>query len=69
MLGKFAAVLGPALMAGAGLFVKSMGYSSNTASRVGIASVSLFFIAGGILLFFVNMEKGKEEAEYLSQGS
>ncbi|MEK7307850.1 MAG: MFS transporter, partial [Nitrospirota bacterium] len=65
MLGKFAAVLGPALMAGAGLFVKSMGYSSNTASRVGIASVSLFFIAGGILLFFVNMEKGKEEAEYL----
>ena len=69
MLGKFAAVLGPALMAGAGLFVKSMGYSSNTASRVGIASVSLFFIAGGILLFFVNMEKGKEEAEYLSQDS
>lgn len=69
MLGKFAAVLGPALMAGAGLFVKSMGYSSNTASRVGIASVSLFFIAGGILLFFVNMEKGKEEAEYLSHDS
>lgn len=68
MLGKFAAVLGPALMAGVGLFVKSMGYSSNTASRAGIASVSLFFIAGGVLLYFVDEKKGKEEAEYLSQG-
>lgn len=69
MLGKFAAVIGPALMAGAGLFVKSMGYSSNTASRTGIISISLLFIAGGILLYFVDEKKGREEAEYLSQGS
>ncbi len=66
MLGKFAAVLGPVLMGGVGLLVKSMGYSSNTASRVSIASLSFFFIAGGILLYFVSEEKGKKEVEYLS---
>lgn len=66
MLGKFAAVLGPVLMGGVGLLVKSMGYSSNTASRVSITSLSFFFIAGGILLYFVNEEKGKEEVKYLS---
>ena len=66
MLGKFAAVLGPVLMGGVGLLVKSMGYSSNTASRVSITSLSLFFIAGGILLYFVSEEKGKEEVKYLS---
>lgn len=66
MLGKFAAVLGPVLMGGIGLLVKSMGYSSNTASRVSITSLSFFFIAGGILLYFVSEEKGKEEVKYLS---
>ncbi len=66
MLGKFAAVLGPVLMGGVGLLVKSMGYSSNTASRVSITSLSFFFIAGGILLYFVSEEKGKKEVKYLS---
>ncbi len=66
MLGKFAAVLGPVLLGGVGLLVKSMGYSSNTASRVSITSLSFFFIAGGILLYFVSEEKGKKEVKYLS---
>jgi UMF1 family MFS transporter len=44
-----------------------MGYSSNTRGRVSITSLSLFFIIGGILLYFVNEEKGKEEAKYLSR--
>lgn len=66
MLGKSAAVLGPVLMGGVGLLVKSMGYSSNTASRVSITSLSFFFIAGGILLYFVSEEKGKKEVKYLS---
>ena len=28
--------------------------------------ISLLFIAGGILLYFVNEQKGKQEAQYLS---
>jgi UMF1 family MFS transporter len=69
MLGKFAAVIGPVLMAGVVLLVKYAGYSSDTASRLSIASISLLFITGGILLYFVDEKKGKEEAEYLSQNS
>ncbi|MBI5098715.1 MAG: MFS transporter [Nitrospirae bacterium] len=67
MIGKFATVLGPVFMGGTGLLVRSMGYSSNTASRVSITSISVFFIIGGILLYFVNEEKGKKEAKYLSE--
>jgi len=67
MIGKFATVLGPAFMGGVGLLVKSMGHSSNIASRVSISAISLFFICGGILLYSVNEDRGKEEATYLSQ--
>jgi UMF1 family MFS transporter len=67
MLGKFAAVLGPAVMGGVGLIVRSMGYSSNIASRASISSISIFFIAGGILFYFVDEEKGKEEVQYLER--
>jgi len=65
MLGKFAVVMGPAVMGGIGLLVRSMGYSSNIASRAGIFSIALFFIAGGILLYFVDEQKGREEVRYL----
>jgi UMF1 family MFS transporter len=67
MLGKFAAVIGPVLMGGVGLLVKSMGYSSSIASRVSITSVAFLFIAGGTLFYFVNEERGREEVKYLSQ--
>ncbi len=66
MLGKFSVVIGPVLIGGVGLLVKSMGYSSNIASRAGIISVSFFFIAGGTLFYFVHEEKGRYEAKYLS---
>ena len=65
MLGKFAAVFGPAVMGGAALFIKSIGYSSDTASRASITSISIFFIAGGILFYFVDENKGREELKYL----
>ena len=65
MLGKFAAVLGPVVMAGVGLMVRSAGYSSDIASRASISSISIFFIAGGILLYFVDEKKGREELKYL----
>ena len=66
MLGKFAAVIGPVLMGGTGLLVRGMGYSSDFASRVSITSIGILFIAGGTLLFFVDEEKGKREAAYLT---
>jgi UMF1 family MFS transporter len=69
MLGKFAAVLGPVVMGGVGLMVRSMGYSSNIASRVSISSISIFFIIGGLLFYFVDEEKGREEARYLEKNS
>lgn len=67
MLGKFSVVIGPVLIGGVGLLVKSMGYSSNIASRAGIISVSFFFAAGGTLFYFVHEEKGRKEVKYLSQ--
>jgi UMF1 family MFS transporter len=66
MLGKFAAVIGPVLMGGTGLLVRALGYSSDIASRVGITSIAILFIAGGTLLLFVDEEKGKREAAYLT---
>ncbi|MBE9547362.1 MAG: MFS transporter [Proteobacteria bacterium] len=66
MIGKFSVIIGPVLIGATGLLVRSMGYSSHIASRVGITSVSLFFIAGGILFYFVNEEAGREKAKYLS---
>jgi UMF1 family MFS transporter len=68
MLGKFAAVIGPVLMGGAGLFVRSLGYSSDTATRASITTISILFIAGGMLLLFVDEEKGRREVEYLVNG-
>jgi UMF1 family MFS transporter len=68
MLGKFAAVIGPVLMGGTGLLVRSLGYSSDFASRVSITSLSILFLAGGTLLFFVDEEKGRREARYLADG-
>jgi MFS transporter, UMF1 family len=48
-LGKFATILGPLLVAVVALFSES--------SRVAIGSVSIFFIVGGALLFFVDEKK------------
>ncbi|PIS27627.1 MAG: hypothetical protein COT43_09590, partial [Candidatus Marinimicrobia bacterium CG08_land_8_20_14_0_20_45_22] len=66
MLGKFATILGPLLIGGFGLVASRLGYSPNTSSRIGIASVSILFILGAILLIFVDEEKGKREVMYLT---
>jgi UMF1 family MFS transporter len=67
MLGKFAAVLGPVAMGATGIMVRRMGYGSDIASRAGIASVAFFFVAGGLLLYFVDEQKGREEAAFLEK--
>jgi len=61
MLGKFAVILGPILIGTVGLFVRSLGFSSNIASRLSITSVSILFLSGGFLLFFVDEQKAKQE--------
>ena len=61
MLGKFAAVLGPVSLGLVALIVRHAGYSNNIASRTSIASVSLFFIAGGLLFYFVDNEATPEK--------
>lgn len=51
MLGKFAAVLGPIMMGVVSLLTQS--------PRLSMLSVSILFISGGILLYFVNEEQAK----------
>jgi UMF1 family MFS transporter len=78
MLGKFAAIIGPVLMGIVGLIARrilmppspspeQLVHIGQIASRWGIASVSLLFIIGAVLLFFVDEKKGKAEAAYLSK--
>ena len=52
MLGKFAAVLGPIMMGVVSLTTQS--------PRLSILSISILFIAGAILLYYVDEEKAKE---------
>ena len=47
MIGKFAAVLGPLAVGGVTLLVRELGAESTVAARTGIASIVLFFLAGG----------------------
>lgn len=67
MIGKFAAVLGPVFVGAVGLLVRYLGYSSDTATRTGIGSISIFFIVGGVLLYFVDENKGKLEAKRIDR--
>ena len=75
MLGKFAAIAGPALMGATALLARRLlnveGASdsetleaSRTAARWGLASVSLLFLSGGVLFFFVDEKKGRAEARF-----
>ncbi len=57
MLGKFAAVVGPALMGWVGLV--------SGEPRMGIAAIVVLFVAGGFLLALVNPEEGARRAKAL----
>jgi UMF1 family MFS transporter len=78
MLGKFAVIFGPALMAVVGLCTKKIMMPvsptpeqitaiGHLASRCSIASIVVLFLAGAVLLRFVDEDKGRAEAAYLSQ--
>ena len=80
MLGKFATILGPALMSTVGLAARRILMPSTptpeemlqvgqVAARWGIASILLLFMVGAILLFFVDEEKGKAQVAYLARNN
>ncbi len=52
MVGKFAAIIGPALIAITGLVAHQAGLSETTSTRLGISSISIMFIAGWLVLGF-----------------
>ncbi|XOF33067.1 MAG: MFS transporter [Candidatus Electrothrix sp. YB6] len=77
MLGKFAAIIGPALMAVVGILARrilmppaptpaQIEAVGQVAARWSIASVLLLFLIGGILFYFVDEEQGKKEAACLT---
>jgi UMF1 family MFS transporter len=77
MLGKFAAIIGPALMGIVGLVVRRMLMPPSptaeqlisvgkVASRWSIGSILILFIIGVVLFYFVDEKKGKEQAKYLA---
>jgi len=76
MLGKFAVILGPVLMGTVGLIARRLLMPPSPtpeqviavgqmASRWGIASILILFIVGAILFYFVDEEKGREQAALL----
>jgi UMF1 family MFS transporter len=78
MLGKFAAIVGPLLMGVTGLIAKRLLLPPTPtdaqiiatglmATRLSIISIILLFIAGGVLFYFVDEEKGRKELRHLSQ--
>ena len=62
MIGKFSVIIGPVLMGGVGLLFRSMGYSAGIASRASIMSISILFLAGGTLFYFVKDERVGENS-------
>lgn len=79
MLGRFAAILGPLLMAIVGLGVRQMlmptaptpeqmAAVGHLASRWSMASVLVLFVCGLVLLQFVDEERGRDEAARLING-
>jgi UMF1 family MFS transporter len=76
MLGKFAVILGPVLMGLVGLIAKRILLPvaptpdqviavGQLASRWGIGSILILFIVGAILFYFVDEEKGRQQAAVL----
>lgn len=66
MLSRFATVAGPLLVGLTALAARTAGLEGSIASRVGIASVAVLFLAGGFVLSRVDEGRGKEEARRLS---
>ena len=77
MLGKFAVIMGPALMAIVSLIARRIMMPPSpteeqliaigqSAARWSIGSILILFIIGAVLFYFVDEEKGREQAKFLS---
>ena len=80
MLGKSAAIIGPALIGLVGLVARrilmppspteeQMFEVGQIAARWGIGSIIILFVVGGVLFYFVDEEEGRKQAELLEQNS
>ena len=80
MLGKFAAIFGPALMGIVGLMARrilmpptpspqQMVAVGHLATRWSMGSVVLLFVLGLVLFYFVDEEKGKAEIARFESGA
>jgi MFS transporter, UMF1 family len=65
MVGKFSVIFGPALVGVSGLAARAAGFEGAAASRIGILSVAVLFVAGGILFLLVDEERGRKEGAAL----
>jgi UMF1 family MFS transporter len=65
MLGKFAAIIGPLLVGTTVMLARSLGASPDLSPRISISSIAILFITGGIVLLFVDEQRGKQEAGFL----
>jgi MFS transporter, UMF1 family len=76
MLGKFAVIIGPLLVGGAGLLMRRLLMPADPtaadlvrvgslAARWSMASVLILFFVGAVLLYFVDEEKGRAQAAML----
>jgi UMF1 family MFS transporter len=64
MVGKLSIVLGPLLIGAVALAVRALGFASETASRISITSVSILFIAGGILFYLVDEDGARTHPDH-----
>jgi len=62
MIGKFSVVIGPVIVGMSGLAARALGCQGDLASRVGIFSIIILFLAGGTILAFVDEEAGRRQA-------
>jgi UMF1 family MFS transporter len=53
MVGKFAVIVGPALIGGVNLICHARNINAITSARLGVSSIALLFIVGGVLLLKV----------------
>jgi MFS transporter, UMF1 family len=78
MMGKFASIIGPALMGVTGLIAKRILLPDHptaeqirsigiAATRTSIMAVVLLFLAGALLFYFVDENKGRAEAEIFNR--
>ncbi|MCK4529558.1 MAG: MFS transporter, partial [Candidatus Marinimicrobia bacterium] len=72
LLGKFAAVIGPSLMAIVALLARNASdvtiggmQLENMGIRYGVLSILVLFLIGGLLLRRVDIEEGKRQVKYL----